>query len=829
MCPAGTSPGCERGSIVYDFRPVTARIKRQHERIRSRIIEIDDERARIVTDSYQRNENVPWQIKIPLATYDVCTKKTLLVEDDDIFVGNQASKYCASNVWPEWDGVGWVLAEQQVEGLWTLQDDGLLHRKEENVKLAISPSSLQTLRDIQPYWSTHRFGELAKAFQPDGYEVFRDSLCAPYNVRMDIAGLPQGHLVPGHKKIIDRGYGSIRKEAQDWLDAHLGNMMGDDINKGMFYKAVVIVCDGAEAMIRRYAELCAEKAETCADPVRKAELEKMADSLAWIATNPARNFWEACQAALLYHLLMYNEAKEAALAFGRFDQYTWPYLKRDLEEGAITLDEAQELVDAFILKSECFYNACPPKVAEIAGANNTYQHITVGGVDPDTGEDATNPVTYMVLESLGRLSLHDPTVSLRFNRNSPKKLWDCALEVSKLVGGLPLYQNDEVIVKGLQENVGMSLRDARDYGVIGCQEYVGCGTDYPAPNGTPGHACVYFGAILDTALNNGVNPKNGNSIGIETGYLYEMTSMDEVKAALEKVARWTLRWLVTMNNYTEALMQNRTCLTALSMGIEGCMESGKDCMYGGAKYNSSGGTATGLATIADSLTTIRYMVFDKKLCTARELYDAVMANWEGYDELRQRCLNEVPHYGNADPYADEQMTYITDLYISLCSEMSIARAKVYKAGMYGASDHIAQGALTWATPDGRRDGEPLADATSPAQARDHNGPTAVFNSTLCFDHSRVMDGIALNIRMHPSVLDNESGVGKLEAMTQTYFDRGGMEVQYNVVSSDTLRAAQADPDSYRDLVVRIAGFSAYFTEMTPALQNDIIRRTENRI
>lgn len=219
--------------------------------------------------------------------------------------------------------------------------------------------------------------------------------------------------------------------------------------------------------------------------------------------------------------------------------------------------------------------------------------------------------------------------------------------------------------------------------------------------------------------------------------------------------------------------------------------------------------------------------FDKGLCTARELYDAVMANWEGCEELRQRCLHGVPHYGNDDPYADEQMEFITDLYIRLCGEMHSVRSKVYKAGMYGASDHIAQGRDTWATPDGRKDSEPLADATSPAQARDLNGPIAVFNSTCCFDHSKVMDGIALNIRVHPSAVSNEDGAKKLESMTKTYFDKGGMEVRYNIVSADTLKAAQEEPDKYRDLVVRIAGFSAYFVEMSPALQNDIISRTEN--
>ncbi len=434
----------------------------------------------------------------------------------------------------------------------------------------------------------------------------------------------------------------------------------------------------------------------------------------------------------------------------------------------------------------------------------------------------------MVLESVGRLSLHDPTVSLRIHKDTPEKLWDCAIATSSLVGGLPLFQNDEIVVPGLQKELGFSLRDARDYGVIGCQEFVGCGTDFPAPNGiTPPHAPVLFGVILDMAINNGINPKNGKGCPIKTGYLYEMNSMDELKAAIEDVARWVLKWHVTMNNYTEYLMMRRTSLAALSMSIEGCMENGKDATQGGAKYNSYGGVATGLATIADSLTTIKYMIFDKKLISAKELYDAVMANWEGYDELRAQILAEVPHYGNDDPYADDEMAWVCDLYYRLCGECHSVRSKVYKAGLYGAADHISQGYQTWATPDGRRDGEPLADATSPAQGRDLMGPTSVFNSACCFDHGRIMDGIALNVRIHPSSVANKEGADKLKMMTKAYFERGGMEVQYNIVSADKLRAAQKDPEAYKNLVVRIAGFSAYFTEMTPDLQNDIISRTEN--
>jgi len=258
-------------------------------------------------------------------------------------------------------------------------------------------------------------------------------------------------------------------------------------------------------------------------------------------------------------------------------------------------------------------------------------------------------------------------------------------------------------------------------------------------------------------------------------------------------------------------------------------EKGKDCTVGGAKYNSYGGTATGLSTVADSLTTIKYMCFDKKLCTLRELYDAFMDNWVGHEELQKKVLTEVPHFGNNDPYADEQMAWVVTLYHTICRECYSTRSKVYRAGMYGASDHVMQGYDTWATPDGRVAGVPIADAASPGQGRDKNGPGAVFMSSLQYDHTMFSDGIALNIKMHPTSLRSDSDLRKLQALTRTYFNNGGMEVQYNIVSSDTMREAQKAPEEYKELVVRIAGYSAYFTELSKDCQNDIISRTDNTI
>ncbi|MCQ2452333.1 MAG: hypothetical protein MJ075_04265, partial [Oscillospiraceae bacterium] len=346
---------------------------------------------------------------------------------------------------------------------------------------------------------------------------------------------------------------------------------------------------------------------------------------------------------------------------------------------------------------------------------------------------------------------------------------------------------------------------------------------------TPPEAYTQYSTILDMALNDGKNPFNGEQASLHTGYLYDMTSLDEVKEAWRKMASYVLKAQVTIENFVEYLFMYNDQYPILSISMEGCMESGKDVVCGGAKYNSYGSTAVGLATVADSLTTIQYMCFDKKLCTTRELFDAYMSNWEGHEVLRQQILSEVPHYGNGDPYADAQMQWVVDAYYNICKECYSTRTPYFKGGMFGAASHVAQGYTTWATPDGRLAGTPIADAASPAQGRDRNGPTAVMASALTWDQGRFMDGMALNIRIHPSVFSREDGVLKLRDMTRAYLDAGGMEVQYNIVSSETMRAAQADPSTYRDLVVRIAGYSAYFVELSLDCQKDLISRTENNL
>lgn len=814
---------------MYEFKPATERIHHMRQLIRDRVIRVDASLLDMYTELDKKYFHVMPIIKKGLITLEVAKRMSVEIEDFELIVGSKGKYFMGSTTDPRYYGTGFAL-DAVLSGEWTLRDDGLYHTPEEDeIQMSIAPDDVEILKRNAEYWSDKWIGAVAQASAPDGYKEFCELNASDYG-ELPMMMLPAGHLIAGYPKIINQGYAAIQKVADDWMKEHEGRLMGDDATKYPFYKAASLMCQAASELCLRYAEACARKREETKDEKRVKELEMMEDSLRWLSHGPARNFYEAVQGTMMYQNFIQLWEPYPSPSLGRFDQYTWPYLKKDLEAGTITEDYAQEIVDAFFLKANCFYQGGKGRLAQTTGIGNTYQHTTLGGVIPETGEDATNPVTYMVMETVGRLLLHDPTISLRINKNTPDKLWDCALATSKIVGGLPLFQNDEVIIPSLVRELGWELRDARDYGIIGCQEIVGCGNDYPAGNGMPApHASMHYGVALAMALNDGKNPFNGKQCPIHTGYLYEMNSIEEVREAYRKISEYVFNWHVSLNNYTEQFLPYFWPQPGLSISVEGCMEQGKDIVAGGAKYNSFGGTATGLATIADSFSTIKYMCFDKKLCTTRELYDAVMANWEGYEPLRQKILEEVPHFGNADPYADMEMKWCIDTYLDQCSKVYSSRSKIYKSGLYGAADHVAQGYHTWATPDGRLSGTPIADAASPAQGRDKNGPTAVFTSALVYDQSRMMDGIALNLKMHPSVLSNQEGVDKLRDVSKAYFDQGGLEVQYNVVDSETLKAAQQDPNSYRDLVVRIAGYSAYFVELSRDMQNDLISRNENRL
>jgi formate C-acetyltransferase len=803
---------------MFMLSSVTDRLTRLREEFRGEKTYRDKpvlsaEVPRLLTEAYQMYEADAVIIKRAKALKHICDNMTILVRPDELVVGNVAPAGRACVLWLE-NGADW---------LWDELESGVFENRGLDTEgHSITKEDKEYLLGIKDYWEPRSVSARIHATAPDGLASTYGSGVLLYHGKQ-MANDPTGHFCANYNKAITKGFKAIRDEARTKMAELEGCIQGDDGHRYLFYKSIVIVCDVCIDFPKRYAAECRRIAAT-ADETRKEELLRMADSLDWILENPCRTYAEAIQAMFLYHIIMCIDSNMHALTFGRVDQYMWPFLEKDLREGRITESEAQEWMDCLCLKISDASRLWSEGSAKNSGGYSTNQHMTLGGQTRE-GKDATNPVSFMMLQSVARLILRDPPLSVRVHRNTPAALWEAGLLTSSIVGGIPVFENDEVLIPAFMDR-GVPYEDAIDYCIIGCVEPAITGAEWPACGGSGKESYVNFANCALLAINNGVNPLTGIQAGLPTGYLYEMKTFDEVLDAVKRQMAYFLRWHMTMTNMYEIESAELHPLPIVSATMDGCMETGKDVTCGGAKYNSTGVSGIGTANIADSLAAIKYMVFDRKECTARELHDALMANWEGFEPLRQKILNDVPHYGNDDDYVDQFARWATSLYADIVNATRTPRG-YFKAGLYPVSCHILFGHMTAATPDGRFSGEALADGISPKQGADRNGPAAILKSVGKLDTIKFRNGTLLNMKFHPKVLEGEGNrTGKLKNLIQAYFDMKGMHVQFNVVSSDTLRAAQENPEEYKNLVIRIAGFSAYFVELYKELQDDLIRRNE---
>ena len=663
---------------------------------------------------------------------------------------------------------------------------------------------------------------------PEGYKKAAGNGVTHFGIKNNCRS-PIGHFVVNFDKAINKGFGAIRAEARAKMDELEGVMFGDSVYKYNFYRAVTIVCDGIITFTKRYGKECERLAALETDPERKKELERMADSLNRIMENPCRTLYDAIQCIYLYQICLCLDGQLHGISFGRIDQYLGKFYDADIEEGRLTHDQAQELLDLFYLKVAEMNKIWPEVATKSSPGYTSGQLMTLGGVTKD-GKDATNAVTYMMLQSADRLVLHDPPQSLRIHKGTPDALWDAAIESTQIAGGVPTFESDDIIIPALLAR-GLPVESARNYCLIGCVEPQSCGDEWASPGGTGTESFFNLLNAFLLAINNGYNPmpgpdgKQGGQTGLPTGYLYEMETFDDVLDAVKKQIEYFASWHVSLVNTYEYVASEHMPLPVASATIGGCMQKGTDVMKGGARYNSTGNAGIAIGNITDSLAVVKYMVYEKKLISARELYDAIMTNWEGKEDLRQQILNEAPHYGNGDEYVDQFATWVSDTYANAINAGTGPRGR-YSAGLYPVTAHIVFGMMTAASPDGRKKGEPLCDGISPVQQLDKHGPTATIRSVSSIDQEKFGNGTLLNLRFHPTALRNEGGKEKLKALIKTYFGLGGMEMQFNIVSAEVLRKAQEKPENYRDLVVRIAGFSAYFVELFKESQEDIIKRTE---
>ncbi len=805
---------------MYQNAPISLRVQKIRKMYRETKPKIDISRYRLVTEFYMDNPQLPGILKRAKNLRNLFENMPTPVRDHELIVGHPGFEFRSSALYPE-HSFFWFLDE--IDTIDTRGTD----------PYDFDPEDREYVRKTGNFWLKNSTCAAIDEVFPDEY--YKDILgngvlnFGPKNN----SGSPIGHFCGNFWTVVDEGMGSVLEKVRRKKASMLENgLQGDDGQKFQFYRAVELVTEGIIIYTKRYAAECERQAAECKDPVRKAELEQMADSLNWIMEKPCRTYHEALQACFLYQLGLLLDSQPHGISYGRLDQYVGKYAEKDLAEGRLTQEQAQELTDMFILKVAEINKTWSEAATRSGPGYTSGQLITLGGVNRD-GSDATNVATYMILQASARLKLHNPPLALRLHDNTPEELWEAGIETTKQVGGVPCFEWDDIAMKSLMRR-GIPLEDARNYCLIGCVEPCVCGCDFANSGGDGNNAYTILPAALWLAINNGINPMswppsdkpNTRVTGPQCGYLYEMTNMQQVLDAYKTVIDFYTKWQVSMINCYEYLYAMRNPLPLLSATMTGCLESGKDVLWGGAKYNGAGNSSIGHGTVADSLNIIDQVCFRDKIATPAELYDALINDWKGHEDLRQYIVGRCSHFGNNDPEADKYLKFVADTYSEGITRGVSPRGCHWSAGCWPVTLNVVMGMFTAATPDGRHAGAPLSDGISPVQSMDKNGPFSTINSILKFDQSNYANGTLCNMKFHPTALQGAEGDKKLRAVMETYFKGGGMELQINVVSAKMLKEAQEKPKDYEDLVVRIAGFSAYFVEVYKEAQDDLIRRTE---
>ena len=809
---------------MYNFSPVTDRVRKMREKYRTTQPEICIARYKLITEFYMQNPDITGILKRAKNFRNICEQIPVRIDDGEIIVGAQSAKFRACALYPE-NGFDWMMSEAESRVISTRSIDPYILTEEDRAYIL----------ETGEFWLKECMSAKASAALPDSYRKHAGSGTTTFVMQGGAPG-PVGHFCTGYDTAVRKGFTAIKAEA----DAHLSEMDENGIfgslnEKYSFYRAISIVCEGMITLTKRYARLAEELAARESDPVCKKELEMMADSLNWTMDKPARSFHDAVQCIFMYQTCLCLDANMHGISFGRIDQYLGDFLDADLAAGSITMEYAQEIMDLFYLKIAEMNKPWSERATEANPGYTSGQLMTLGGIKKN-GDDATNKVTFMMLEAAARLVLHSPPQALRIHKGTPEELWELAVEATKIAGGVPSFENDDVIIPALMDR-GLSLESARNYCLIGCVEPSGCGDEWPACGGTGTETYWNLANALQISMHDGFNPMpmpgwrrendtpNHERVGPATGSLADMKAFDELLAAFKIQVEFFVKWHASCTNMFEYVAREVLPLPVVSATMDGCMEKGMDVMYGGARYNSTGIAGVGIGTVGDSLQMIKHLVFDTKKCTGRELLDALAADWEGFEDLHNYVKNEAKHYGNGFREADEWTAWAAETFANAVNSCTGPRGR-YSAGLYPVTSHIGFGRMTAATPDGRKKHEALSDGISPVQQMDKSGPTAVLVSVSGINQRNYPNGTLLNMKFSPSCLSGPEGAGKLSSLIGAYFDMGGMELQINVVGADTMKEAQDSPDEFKNLVVRVAGFSSYFVELHLDAQNDLIRRTE---
>ncbi|MFI3208944.1 MAG: trans-4-hydroxy-L-proline dehydratase [Eubacteriales bacterium] len=764
---------------------------------------IDTERAKIETETYKEYEGV---VSVPmlraLVLKNYFEKKTLYIGEGELIVGEKGDSPQAAPTFPE-------LCCHSLDDMHVMNDRDLINFK-------VKDEDFQYQEDvIIPYWEKRALrNKIIHNMTPEWKSAYESGVFTEF---MEQRG--PGHTV-GSFKIYEKGFVDYKAEIQEALDSL--DFMNDDqaLNKKEQLEAMAVACDAIMILGKRYAEYARELAAVETDETRKAELLQIAENCDVVPANRPQTYWQAIQQYWFVHLAVTSELNPwDAYSPGRLDQHLNPFYENDIEAGTLEEEKALELLECLWVK---FNNQpAPPKVGITLKESSTYTdfaNINTGGISPD-GANGVNDVSYLILDCMDEMKLLQPSSNVQISRKTPEKFLLRACEVSREGWGQPAFYNTEAIIQELM-NAGKSLDDARLGGTSGCVETGAFGNEAYILTG-------YFNIpkIFELTLNNGYDKMADKQLGLELGYATDFNSYEELYEAFKKQIAYFIDIKVQGSNVIERIYADYMPVPFLSIITNDCITTGKDYNAGGARYNTNYIQGVGIGTITDCLTAIKYNVFEEGKFTMEELMTAIEDNFEGHEIIHNLVKNKTPKYGNDDAYADKIMKDVFEYYRDTVTGRKNMKGGYYRVNMLPTTCHVYFGEVMMASANGRLAKKPVSEGISPEKGADIYGPTAVIKSASKMDHLST-GGTLLNQKFTPSVVSGEEGLKQMGNLVRTYFNMDGHHIQFNVIDKETLIKAQQNPDDYKDLIVRVAGYSDHFRNLSKELQDEIINRTE---
>ncbi len=766
---------------------------------------LDPERALLLTQFYQSEDAKGKSIPVTraLAFKYILENKTLSYNPGELIVGEKGSEPKATPTYPELC-------------IHSSQDLAILNTREK-ISFKVSDSTKDLYDNIiRPYWKGKSLREkIFENVSPEWISAYQAGIFTEFQEQR-----APGHTVLGDK-IYKKGFLDIKNDIQSVMAEVDSKKDPDTLMKLEELKSMDIAADALILYAERYSDLLVKAVDEEKDPIRKNELSTMANICKRVPKYPPESFWEAIQYYWFVHLGVTTELNTwDSFNPGRLDQHLFPFYKKGLEEGSLTEMEAKEILKSFWIK---FNNQpAPPKIGVTAQESATYTDfctINIGGVKSD-GSDASNKLSYILLDVIEEMRLLQPSSMVQLSKKNPNRLIKRALKIIKTGYGQPSIFNTEAIISELLRQ-GKSIIDARNGGASGCVETGAFGTESYILTG-------YFNIVkvLEITLNNGIDPSAGKNIGIRSGDPTTFETFNDFYNAFEKQLNHFIDIKIAGNNIIDQIYAKFMPSPFLSILIDDCVSKGKDYNDGGARYNTSYIQGVGMGSITDSLTAIKKNVFDDKIISMNDLLKALKNDFHGFKRIREILVNDTPKYGNDDDYADDLAKRVFESYFQAIDGRPNTKGGKHRINLLPTTVHVYFGSVIGAMPDGRKKGEPLSEGISPVQGADRNGPTSVIKSVSKIDHLRT-GGTLLNQKFSPQLLSTETGIEKLMHLIRSYFRLDGHHIQFNVIDAETLREAQKTPEKYRDLIVRVAGYSDYFVDLIPDLQNEIINRTEH--